>query len=66
MNLNSMKRKISVKYKIVNTKTNEICKNSLGVENYALSEGWAEILLARYKIEMPNQPFKIIKVKEHV
>lgn len=50
----------------MNTTTKEICKNSKGLENFALSEGWAYILLERYKVEMPNQVFKIVKVKEYV
>ena len=66
MNTGLAKKKKAIKYKIINTKTNEICKNSKGLENFALSEGWAHILLERYSIEMPNQKFKIVKVKEYV
>ena len=50
----------------MNIETKEICKNSKGLDNFALSEGWAHILLERYKVEMPNQIFKIVKVKEYV
>ena len=54
------------KYKIMNTKTKEICKNSKGLESYALSVGWANILLEKYSVEMPSQTFRIVKVKEYV
>ena len=50
----------------MNVKTEEICKNSKGLENFALSEGWARVLLDRYSTEMPDQLFKIVKVKEYV
>ena len=66
MNTGLSKRKKAVKYKIMNIETKEICKNSKGLDNFALSEGWAHILLERYKVEMPNQIFKIVKVKEYV
>mgnify|MGYP001357208833 CR=1 FL=1 len=66
MNSGLSKKKKATKYKIRNISTNEICKNSKGLENYALSEGWAHILLARYCVEMPNEKFEIVKVKEYV